>query len=575
MMQDTIRLRQILGVVGAVSGLALWGLWKILETGVVTERAALTLGAFVAATLGAHMAVSGTLTQRQAGSRALLVGAVTSLLFTLAALPYDLVSSTPPISVGFIIILWHLSLPFVICQGLGRGLRHYPTLYAEAWKLFERLVAAWIFAGLTWAVIYLADLVLGLVGVQILDLITEIEPLAPMITGGALGLGLAVMLEIGGQVVPALLQRLLRLLLPVLLAVVVLFLVILPFRNFDQVFGTLSAGAIFLLLVAIMASMVTAATGPQDGQQVQPRLMQLAARVMAGLMILPALLAIWALWLRVQQYGWTPERLAAALLMGIAVTSAALYLFAALRPVWHDGIRRGNVIVALSGMVLTAVFVGVLPTEQISARTLIARYEAGLIPTDKLDIYVLERWGRPGAEALATLRVKADAGDTALAAVLDGQFVAPDPDRIDLLRADLKALLPVQPATATATRDALLDLASPDQIQSWASLCQPVGAPPAVPCGLVVADLLTESTGEEVLFLQKDGYGVVLNAFAFGPDGLVSHSVTAGSLLGYVYSEPPADLFAQMMTTPLTLIPAPMNMIDIGGGVLVLPNDLP
>ena len=69
MMQDTVRLRQILGVVGAVSGLALWGLWKVLETGVVTDRTALTLAAFVAATLGAHMAVSGPLTQKQAGSR--------------------------------------------------------------------------------------------------------------------------------------------------------------------------------------------------------------------------------------------------------------------------------------------------------------------------------------------------------------------------------------------------------------------------------------------------------------------------------------------------------------------------
>ncbi len=575
MMQDTVRLRQILGVVGAVSGLALWGLWKVLETGVVTDRTALTLAAFVAATLGAHMAVSGPLTQKQAGSRALLVGAVTSLLITLAALRYDEVSFTPPMSVGFLIILWHLSLPFVICQGLGRGLRHYPTLYAEAWKLFERLIAAWIFAGLTWAVIYLADLVLGLVGLQILTMITDVEPLAPMITGGALGLGLAVMLEIGGDVVPALLQRLLRLLLPVLLAVVVLFLVILPFRNFDQVFGSLSAGAIFLVLVAIMASMVTAATGPDDGQQVQPRLMQLAARVMAGLIILPALLAIWALWLRVQQYGWTPERLAAAMLMLIALTSAALYLFAALRPVWHDGIRRGNVIVALLGMVLTCVFIGVLPTEKIAARNLITRYEAGLIPTDKLEVYVLERWGRPGAAALATLRVKADAGDTALAALLDGQVVAPDPDRIDKLRADLKALLPVQPATATATRDALFDLASADQIQTWISLCQPMGAPPAVPCGLVVADFLTDSIGEEVLFLQKDAYGLLLSAYAFGPDGLVSHSVTAGSLLGYVYSEPPADLFAQMMSAPPTLMPAPMNMIDLGGGVIVLPNVLP
>lgn len=571
-MQPNTRLLQIMGAIGALSGFALWALWKILDAGVLSDRIALSIAAFVAAGLGAHLALSGPLAQKQAGSRALLLGALTSLLVTLAALRYDDISQTQPIAVGFIVVLWHLALPFLISQGLGRGFRHYPTLYAEAWNLFERLIAAWIFVGLTWAVIYLSDLVLSLVGLQLLTLITEIEPLGPTITGAAFGLGLAVMLDIGGAVVPALLQRLLRLLLPILLIVVVLFIAILPFRGFDAVFGNLSAGVIFLVLTAMMATMVTAATGPDNGHETKARMLSLSARAMAGLMILPALLAIWALWLRVGQYGWTPERLAAALLMAIGLISAAFYLGAAVRPVWHQAIRRGNVSVALLGAGLAVFWVGVLPTEQIASRSTVARYEAGLTTVDALDIYALKAWGRPGAAALARLQDKADAGDTALAALLADGSVTASADKIAKLRAELKGLLPVQPVTATATRDAWIDLATDYDLQDWSRICTPdASAEPAL-CGVIVGDFLTDSSGEEVLLVQKQGANLFVSGFAFGEAGLEPYSVSAGGSIGYVPEAQTDALFASLMAGPPTLMPAPMNIIPLAGGIMFLPN---
>jgi hypothetical protein len=294
-MQSGFRLRLTLGAIRAASGPAFWALMEIMDAGVLSDHLVLTLAAFVSAGLGSHMAMSGPLTQKQAGARALLLGAIISLLTAIAALRYDEVSHIQPFTIAFLVVLGHLCLPFLITQGQGRGLRHYPSLYAEAWKLFARLLAAWVFAGLTWAVIYLSDLVLGLVGLHIMDLIAQIEPLSMMITGAAIGLGLAVMLETGGAVVPALLQRLLRLLLLILLAVVVPFLVILPFRGFDNVFGDLSARGIFLTLVALMATMVTAATSPDEGQEVALRSMSVATRVTAALMILLAVLALCAL----------------------------------------------------------------------------------------------------------------------------------------------------------------------------------------------------------------------------------------------------------------------------------------
>ena len=572
-MPDTnIRFRQILGTVGAASGLALWALWKMFDAGMLTDRTALTLASFVAATLGAHLALSGPLNQKQAIARSLLLGAASGLLITLAALRYDEVGRTQPFAIAFVVLIWHVALPFLIAQGLGRGLRHYPTLFAQAWNLFERLIAAWIFVGLTWAVIFLSDLVLGLVGINLMTLISEIEVLGPMITGAAFGLGLAVMLEIGGAIVAALLQRLLRLLLPFLLAVVVIFLAILPFRGFEAVFGVLSAGAIFVALVALMATMVTAAAGPDRGQEVQSRPMQLATRAMAVLMPLPALGALWALGLRVGQYGWTPERMAAGLLMATALLSAVLYLVAALRRPWHDGVRRGNVVVALAAMAAAVFWVGVLPTERIAASGVVARFEAGTTAVDQLDIYSLGNWGRPGAAALEALRAKADAGDTKLAALLDGETVLPDPDELDRLRADLKARMPVQPATATATRDALFDLAGADDLRNWTSFCQEKGSPAAYSCGIIVADFLTDQTGEEVMLLENMDWGLQMTGFSFGPDGLNRHQVADGSQIGYGNQETSAALFTQLMAAPPSLMPAPMNIIPQSGGIMFLFN---
>ncbi len=570
-MPSGITMRVMLGAVGAFGGLALWALWKIFDVGMVSDRVALMLAAFVAAGLAAHLAMSGPLAQKQAMARALMLGAGVGLLITLAAFRYDNVADTQPISVALVVVIFHLSLPFLISQGMGRGFRHYPTLFIESWALFERIAAAWICAGLTWAVIYLSDLVLGLVGFALLDTISRIEPLAPMITGLALGLGLAVMLEIGGEVVSRLILGLLRLLVPVLLAVVGAFLIALPFQGFEAVFGNYSAGSIFLALALAMATLTTAALGRDATDQVPSPALTLAARALALLLPVPAALAGWALYLRVTQYGWTPERLGAALFVALGLAYGASYAVSALSLDWAARLRRSNVMGALTGLVAMALWVGLLPTESISSHSVIARYEAGETGTADLDIYALGSWGRPGAVALDTLRARAKAGDAELAALLNGDAVAPDAAEISGLRADLKAGLTVQPAGASATRDAFIDLAPVAILRDWQAKCQD---PPdaALTCVVVIGDFLTDVTGEEMLLAVAQDWGLSLSGFALGDGGLQGFSVTAGGQIGYVEGTAGAELFAKLSQDAPGLMPAPVNMIPLAGGVMFLPG---
>ena len=148
----------------------------------------------------------------------------------------------------------------------------------------------------------------------------------------------------------------------------------------------------------------------------------------------------------------------------------------------------------------------------------------------------------------------------------------PDPDELDRLRADLKARMPVQPATATATRDALFDLAGADDLRNWTSFCQEKGSPAAYSCGIIVADFLTDQTGEEVMLLENMDWGLQMTGFSFGPDGLKRHQVADGSQIGYGNQETSAALFTQLMAAPPSLMPAPMNIIPQSGGIMFLFN---
>lgn len=67
---------------------------------------------------------------------------------------------------------------------------------------------------------------------------------------------------------------------------------------------------------------------------------------MAGVTIFPAWLGVWAVWLRVAQYGWTPERLLALCGAILCLGYGALYLLAAFRRTgWQDRVRQANLII--------------------------------------------------------------------------------------------------------------------------------------------------------------------------------------------------------------------------------------
>lgn len=152
-----------------------------------------------------------------------------------------------------------------------------------------------------------------------------LQPVALVVTGLALGLAIAVVDELADVVSPDLVLRLLRLLVLPVCIVLGLFLIVLPVAGIETVFSSISAAATLLTISALVATLVTAALDQSGAEQSRSPLILQPARVLALMLIVPSGLAVWAVWERVAQYGWTPDRVFAAVVAVLGLGYGVIY----------------------------------------------------------------------------------------------------------------------------------------------------------------------------------------------------------------------------------------------------------
>ena len=534
---------------------------------------------------GATLATAGPLSLRRAMAGAAPLAAVVATLLLMASLRYGGVAEFQFASLSFVaaFVLSALACPFLIVAA-GPGWRNYAALFTESWLILVRVMLGWLFAGLIWGLIWLADALLGLVGLGVLDwLMGEGGPLPGMVTGVALGVGIAVATENVDLLSPDLVLRFLRLLALPLLLVMAVFLVALPVQGLSALPEGISATVTLILLAAGAVTLISAVVERDETTAPVGAVIPRAARAMAVLLPLPVALAGWALWLRVDQHGWTPGRLFGALLVLLAAGYALLYLRAALSGArWRHHVRRANVAMAVTGMAFAALWLTpALNAEAISTRSQMVRFETGRLPVADLDLAALEGWGRPGAAALDRLATLAlEPRQAALADRLAARAVerwqsgdlAVVTQQGEALLADLRQVMPLQPATATATRDMLLAAIPAMELQSWIDACRtslPGGARPG--CVFVVADLWPEEPGEEALVLLREASGFIrYEGLGMRAGEVQRRSVAAMSGLLPDQAEGEA-LIAALQDAPAPVAPAPLNMLGAAGGLLLLP----
>lgn len=318
--------------------------------------------------------------------------------------PYD---APIAFAVPLAVLVFH-ALPFVqavLTRGFVRP--RYEDLFQFAWRNALLIALGCVFTGVFWLLLALWGVLFQMLGVEFFRKLFTSSPFAIPATTVAVGVGV----QLAGSVErlqSALRQQLLALLkwlTPLATLILVLFTVTLVAKS-PELFAEQrrAISAVWLLwLVAVTVALLNSAY--QDGREdtPYPRWLGNVIRVAAVLLLPVALLAVYALAIRLDRYGITVPRAWGLLVALIALIYAGGYAWASVRKgPWMGGIGAVNVAVALITIaMLTIMLTPALSPERLSAAS---QYRRALAEsTDDAYVYLRFQSGRYGRERLKRL----------------------------------------------------------------------------------------------------------------------------------------------------------------------------
>ena len=305
----------------------------------------------------------------------------------------------------------------------GREPAGYDALFTLSWRNF--LVAAHA-AALTcgvYAVLHLWGLLFSAIGIGFFeDLFGRDWFLFPVLAV-AFGLGVSIFRRLVNLIdgIAGLLEGLMRLLLPLAAGVAVLFLAALPFTGLGPLWGTGSGTALLLWLNAFVLFFVNAVYQTGRGAPYPPVVHR---ALWPGIALLPALsaLALYGLYLRVDQYGWSVERCWAFTVGALLAAFSVGYAGAIVRRRgdWPRDLGRVNKVL---GWALLAVMLLVnspaLDFRKISLASQLRRVDAGEIELRGFDFhYAREHLARPAWTAMQAFLDTHEESDPELARLI-------------------------------------------------------------------------------------------------------------------------------------------------------------
>lgn len=581
--------RGIMALVGAVAGAAAWYFVEIAEDVMTNPRLYLFSVTAVMGFFAILLGLKGPLGWARAALGAAALALLAAGLIVWASLRFDDLETffDTPLHVLALFLLLFIGTPF-ISAGLQRrgGARNYALLFDTAWALLVRYLAGWLFVAVVWGIVYLSDTLLRLVGVTVIQDLIGVDPVPFALTGLFLGLALAVMHELREYISPFLVLRLFRILLPAVVVVVGVFLIALVLRGMVSLIGNLSVAATLMAVAIAAITLITSSMDRADEEAAQVPLMAWSARIMSGMLVPLTLAAAWCVWLRVEQYGWTPDRVAAALSALVLVVYALAYGVSVLRAGWGGRIRQVNLGMALAVLALSVLWLTpAIHAEAISTRSQIARFEAGRLEVARLPLWNMkDGWGRAGTAGLARLRALAEAGTHPEAEALQARLArlnAAD-TRYDFERmegpeaaspADVETVLGalvVLPEGQNVSRDDLAAL--PAQTLKTVRRGCALGGEEQPGCVLVLTDLKPFEPGEEGVFLvlQDAGARVEVMSVRREEAGLSLVRSLFADLTGVQLRSQVTALKQAMASGDIRIVPTGIDMIAIGG-VRILP----
>lgn len=397
----------------------------------------------------------------------------------------------------------------------GRYVASYPAYFDAAWKFGVQLALAAAFVAVFWGVLWLGAVLFNLINLAFLERIIEKSwfaiPATTLATAAAIHVTDVRARLVAGIRTVAL--TLLSWLLPLMTLIAIGFTLSLPFTGLAPLWATKSASRLLLTAAAVLVILINAAF--QDGDIAQkggpahnrPAVLRYAELAAALVLVPLVLIASYAVWLRVAQYGWTVERVASAATLAVALCYAFGYAAAAVltlrRGAWMTFVARVNVVTAFVVLaILIALFTPLGDPARLAVNSQMARLTGGLVRPAAFDFdYLKSDGGRYGRAALTVLASGDFGADTAVIrklakAALDGATVVPG----KLTEADIAGNVTVYPNTRALPRTMLA--------QDWNKTG---GAPacftsPGSKCDAFFADLDGDGAEDVILVTGDDPY---------------------------------------------------------------------
>ena len=321
---------------------------------------------------------------------------------------------SPPLFVAVAALLFiahHLVQP---AEAAGRPVAPYADYFDLVGTNVVRLFLSLAFTGAFWLLLFLAGALFKLIGVEAVQkLIGETAFAFP-----ATGLMFAAAVHMAVQLTEARagLVRgvrtvglvLLAWLLPLMVVIAGGFLATLPFTGLAPLWSTKAAASLLLSAAAALIILINAAY--QDGLEPPNPILRWAARAASLLLIPIIILTAYALWLRIHQYGLTPDRVMATTYLIVAMGFTLGYTLAATRPgAWMKPLERTNLVMAaVSVLLLIALFTPIADPARLSVASQVKRLESGKVSAEKFDFQFLRfdsgRYGRLALERLKASR---------------------------------------------------------------------------------------------------------------------------------------------------------------------------
>ncbi|EFL5709294.1 DUF4153 domain-containing protein [Escherichia coli] len=312
----------------------------------------------------------------------------------------------------YLLLMGVMLLPWVQ-QSLRvhNDITRYSYFYQSVWHNVLVLLVIFITNGLTWLVLLLWSELFKLVGITFFKTLFFSTDWFIYLTLGLVTALAVILARTQSRLIDSI-QKLFTLiatgLLPLVSLLTLLFIITLSFAGLNAISRHISAAGLLLTLAFLQLLLMAVVRDPQKASI--PWAGPLRYLIKTALLVTPlyVLIAAWALWLRVAQYGWTAERLHGALAVVVLLVWSLGYFVSI---VWRKGqnplVLQGKVNLAVSLLVLVILVLlnsPVLDSMRISVNSHMARYQSGKNTPDQVSIYMLEQSGRYGRAALESLK---------------------------------------------------------------------------------------------------------------------------------------------------------------------------